>query len=395
MAQSYSNVHGEWEKRKISIWGAALAFIRNLRVGQDLTRVPIPAIFFRPYSILEEIGTRALGHFHLLFDVGKESEPINRMAGVVHWLVASAKAEDFNHKPYNPVLGEFHKARIDHEDGSVSYCLAEQTVHHPPCSAFLISNEKHGVTLEGNWIFDVTFHGNSVTVKTLGGLRLSLTLADGSIEVYTLPKGVPDMLIQNVIMGTKYVCWTGAMDFACESTNLRADLHFSYKSGDNIINGSISSPHNIPFNAKEQGSCDNNEITVHLELEGVCGSQTYSFPHSKSKKERKKEKKLFVDSTLVPCFIPTYPEEKDLGEFSSIRLWKEVNDAIINNDLPTADAHKNKIEEAQRARVRDREANNAQHESFYFEQILETNFWKVKDPFWFRHEKDINPNAES
>jgi len=388
MTESYSNIHGEWEQRKISIWGAARAFISQLRIGQDLTRISIPAIFFRPYSLLEEIATRVSSHFEILFEVKKFDDPVDRMLGVVKWLISSAKAEDFNHKPYNPVLGEFHKARVDHADGSSSFCITEQTVHHPPCSAFCVYNEQHGVTVEGNWIFDVTFHGNSVTVKTLGGLRVHIE-KDGKKETYVLQKGVPDMLIQNVIFGTKYVVWTGDLDIVCEETEYRADLFFAYKNSANTISGTISKLQLIGSDEEDNAVEDSPPL---YELKGVCGRETYLYPATKSKKEKKKEKKLFVDATAVVPAVPVYPEEEDLEETSSIRLWNQVNKAIVEGDMATADFYKTQIENAQRARVRDREAQGQVHETRYFVEN-DSGFWGVKNKFWYKEETDINPHA--
>jgi hypothetical protein len=39
----------EWETRKISLFGVAKSFVSQLSVGQDLTKVSLPAIFLNPY----------------------------------------------------------------------------------------------------------------------------------------------------------------------------------------------------------------------------------------------------------------------------------------------------------------------------------------------------------
>jgi len=48
--------------------------------------------------------------------------------GILKFILGSAKEEDLtlNHKPFNPIIGEVHKSRIDHEDGSHTYVLCEQ-----------------------------------------------------------------------------------------------------------------------------------------------------------------------------------------------------------------------------------------------------------------------------
>jgi hypothetical protein len=36
--------HGEWEEKKISFFGAVRSFVSNLKLGQDMTRLPMPAV---------------------------------------------------------------------------------------------------------------------------------------------------------------------------------------------------------------------------------------------------------------------------------------------------------------------------------------------------------------
>lgn len=70
--------------------------------------------------------------------------------GVLAWLLSLTKAENFNHKPINPVLGEtnfayYRFAEGDDESGvaSTCYCLSEQVSHHPPISCICIDNPEH------------------------------------------------------------------------------------------------------------------------------------------------------------------------------------------------------------------------------------------------------------
>merc|ERR1712137_1250841 len=205
---TWANIHGEdWEVKEISVYGAAKSFIRQLGPSMDLTHVSIPAIFLLPYSILEFVAVRMTSAFHLLLPLTKEKDARKRLEGILKFILGSAKEEDLtlNHKPFNPIIGEVHKSRIDHEDGSHTYVLCEQTVHHPPTTAFDIYNEEHGVRLSGNMLFGVLFHSNSVTVEIKGGAKIYLTLPDGTEEKYLLEEGIPDMFIKNVLLGTKMI----------------------------------------------------------------------------------------------------------------------------------------------------------------------------------------------
>merc|ERR1719282_792235 len=100
MTFSYVDRHGDWENRTISLWGAATAFISQLSIGQEMTRISIPAAFLRPNSALEEIGSRMLGDLNLILGVEKEPSAEERMRRIAAWVISTAKTQNFSHKPF-------------------------------------------------------------------------------------------------------------------------------------------------------------------------------------------------------------------------------------------------------------------------------------------------------
>lgn len=126
--QSFATLRGPWETKEISVYGAACAFIKNMKFNTDLTHVSLPSIFLLPYSILEFLAVRLTATFDLLLPLSREVNPQKRLEGIIRYVVAMGRQEDLllNHKPCNPILGEVHKSRIDHEDGSSTYILCEQ-----------------------------------------------------------------------------------------------------------------------------------------------------------------------------------------------------------------------------------------------------------------------------
>lgn len=372
MTKSYSNIHGEWEERKISIWGAAKAFISQLRPGQDMTRITIPALFLRPYSILEEIASRFIGNIDEIQNIASLEDPEDRMKLVAKWLLTSARAENFNHKPYNPIIGEEHRAKFELEDKSKVFFMAEQVVHHPPISAFNGVIPSKNVSIEGNTNFYVTFHGNSVTVSMLGEMRIRVKLPNGEEEIYTLSKCVPDILIQNVILGTKHIYWCGNISIECKQTNYKGNVEFIPTKGFNDIKGTIT-------------KVGNNKEEPVLFIDGNTGKSLYI---AKNKKMKDKEK--LVDYSNVHINIPEYPCEEDLSPNSSLRLWKEVTQAIIDNDMETADAKKNEIENTQR-NLRT-EVDYVPFVPKYFREVRD-GIWELIEPDWYKYAADINPDA--
>ncbi len=67
---------GEWKNRKITLMGVLRSFITQLKPGQDLTRVSLPAVLLYPYSMLEVFGLRELGSFDILCRLNREVESI-------------------------------------------------------------------------------------------------------------------------------------------------------------------------------------------------------------------------------------------------------------------------------------------------------------------------------
>jgi hypothetical protein len=85
--------HGDWETKKISLFGAVRSFVSSLKLGQDMTRVPMPACFFRPYSILEVLAHRTLQFADLLNEAALHPHPEERLLKLALWHCAMVRQE--------------------------------------------------------------------------------------------------------------------------------------------------------------------------------------------------------------------------------------------------------------------------------------------------------------
>lgn len=54
------------------------------------------------------------------------------------------------------------------QDGSRSYFVGEQVSHHPPISAFHITNTKHDISIDAAVGFSVTFGSNNAAIQIAG-----------------------------------------------------------------------------------------------------------------------------------------------------------------------------------------------------------------------------------
>lgn len=120
-------------------------------------------------------------------------------------------------KPFNPVLGEELSAWVDHPKYGRTVFVCEQVSHHPPVSAVVMRNDKVGVEFNASLRFGIQFNGNSVSCSLKG--RASVTFKTLN-ETYVCPNWVPDVVIQNVLFGTRRQLWWGDWEMQCEKTGM-------------------------------------------------------------------------------------------------------------------------------------------------------------------------------
>jgi len=318
---------GEWETRKISIIGAAKSLISQLSVGQDLTRVSLPAIFLHPFSALEVGGARVLNHCDLLVGVENKSEPMDRFLTILRWHLSVTKKEKFEKKPYNPVLGEWVYCYTMVDGKRIDY-LSEQVEHHPPVCAILLDFGTPNLRMDGVFTSGLCFNGNSVTMTNRG--PLSFYMPEHS-EVYVLSTLLPSMQIKNVILGTRRMPWDGEVTITCEASGLSARLNYKEEGWycTNMVDGTIMKD-GVPI----------------MSINGTVGD-TINITDLTTK-----ETSVLLDHSQLKSNKIIFPTES-IDERNCLNVWKNVNIAIEQDDMPTADAEKRIIEEAQRTRRRE------------------------------------------
>ena len=173
-------------------------------------------------------------------------------------------------------------------------------------------------------------------------------------------------MVKNVILGTKYVFWTGDLKFDCQKTKHQATISLSYESSKNLFTGKFS-----------QVLPDGNTVDI-VSIEGQCGFKTYAYTLDEKGNAIKKSKTLFCDAENQPTKTPVYPKYEDLTPNNSIKLWEGVSKAIVDNNMVEADSIKNAIEEAQRESTRLREEKGEEWVPVYYARDS-TGFWYLLD----------------
>lgn len=148
----------------------------------DLSRVVLPTFILEPRSFLDKLSDyyyhadilaryvpKRLGFglpvcvtSHFVSSAVKEDEPLTRMKTVVKWYLSGFyKKPKGLKKPYNPILGETFRCSWDHDNGSKTFYIAEQVSHHPPISAFYVTNRQEGFTVSATILAKSKFYGES------------------------------------------------------------------------------------------------------------------------------------------------------------------------------------------------------------------------------------------
>ncbi|XP_048216979.1 oxysterol-binding protein-related protein 5 isoform X2 [Perognathus longimembris pacificus] len=328
-----SQVETVSEENKNLLW----VLLRQLRPGMDLSRVALPTFVLEPRSFLNKLSDYYY-HVDLLSRAAMEEDAYRRMKLVLRWYLSGFyKKPKGIKKPYNPILGETFRCCWHHpQTNSHTFYIAEQVSHHPPVSAFHVSNRKDGFCISGSITAKSRFYGNSLSALLDGQATLTFLQRE---EVYTLT--MPYAHCRGILYGTMSLELGGKVTIACEKNNLQAELEFKLKpffggSGSiNQVSGTVTSGEEVL--ARLSGHWDRD---VFLAEEGGGGSELFWSPSEEVRAQRLTRRTVLLE---------------EQSELESERLWQHVSRAIREGDQHRATQEKTALEEAQRRRARERQ----------------------------------------
>lgn len=343
------------EEHKSLIW----FLVKQVRPGMDLSKVVLPTFILEPRSFLDKLSD-SYYHADILSKAVTEDDPFTRMKTVVKWYLSGFyKKPKGLKKPYNPILGETFRCYWEHENGSRTYYLAEQVSHHPPISAFYVTNRQDGFCISCSILAKSKFYGNS-TSAILDGIATLTLLPRG--ESYTLT--VPYAHCKGILMGTLSMELGGKVSIECENTGYRAEIEFKLK----------------PFLGGTEAT---NVISGRLKL----GKETLATLHGhwdsdiKIKDSRTSQEEVFfaanneIKARRLKRF--TVPIEAQAATDSE-RLWQHVSAAIFRDDQVAATEEKTALEESQRNSAKERKALCLDWIPSHFQQDIVTGQWHYK-----------------
>uniref|UniRef100_A0A673KEP3 Oxysterol-binding protein n=1 Tax=Sinocyclocheilus rhinocerous TaxID=307959 RepID=A0A673KEP3_9TELE len=349
-----SQVETVSEENKGLIW----TLLKQLRPGMDLSKVVLPTFILEPRSFLDKLSDYYY-HADLLSQAVMEESPYSRMKQVLRWYLSGFyKKPKGLKKPYNPILGEMFRCCWLHpQTDSCTFYIAEQVSHHPPVSAFYISNRKDGFCITGSILAKSKFYGNSLSAILDGKARL-LFLTRDEEYIITMPYAHCKVL---------YFNFTKKCAAFCPSNNKRTHLiynlfksHFVKKK---IVNRIFRDCLSERLTAHDLTDVFLQDSKVHLTEKRTGQQEVLWNPGPDIRRQRLKRQVVQVDQQEA---------------FESERLWRHVTRAINDKDQMRATQEKFVLEEAQRQEARERAERPWNPRLFTFNS--DTNEWHYKYP---------------
>ncbi|ODV90835.1 hypothetical protein CANCADRAFT_15183, partial [Tortispora caseinolytica NRRL Y-17796] len=383
------------DRPTISLWG----ILKNL-IGKDMTRMTLPVSFNECTSLLQRVA-EDLEYTDLLEKAAIRSDSTLRMVFVAAFAASEyASTTKRVAKPFNPLLGETYEyCRPDH----LYRFFVEQVSHHPPVSAAYAESPLW--TYYGESAVKSKFNGRSFDINPLGTWYLELRPFEAPEELYTWKK--VNTSVVGIITGSPVVDNYGDMEVTNHTTGDRCILHFKARGwrGANAfeVRGEVLNAKGIPV-WSIGGKWNSRLIAKRVTGKSISGANSFTaeeLTHVASKFEQG-----VSDRTSKPFLVWKVHERPDLPFYLTTfavslnalpeRLipWLAPTDtrlrpdqrAMEDGDYDKAANDKVRLEEAQRARRREREQKGQGYKPRWFKKskhpITGSEYWRFLGEYW-------------
>ncbi|KAK4648735.1 Oxysterol-binding protein 4 [Podospora bellae-mahoneyi] len=318
-------------------WGAFLKSIASF--NGDLSSLTAPPFILSSTS-LTEFSSYWCEHPSVFAAPAKESDPAKRALLVLKWFLTTLKqqyasrSEQYGNekKPLNPFLGELFLGKW--EDGAgTTELISEQVSHHPPATAYNITNATTGVRLEGYNAQKASF-SKTINVKQIGHAVLTVPSSSGEPDTYLIT--LPSLHIEGLVFGSPFIELDGS-SYITSSNGFTAKVDYS---GKGWLSGKKNSLTAVLYPTGKEKDV----------LFNVSGQWTKTFEiHSGPAKHNSA-------GNLVELWDPAQNPTSNLivapideqHPLESRRAWNKVAVAIAKGEFDVVHVEKSKIESAQR-----------------------------------------------
>ncbi|KAH9887076.1 Oxysterol-binding protein [Cubamyces lactineus] len=336
------------------------SFVKSIvSFSGDLSSLTAPPFILSPISLTEfpAYWCERPELFAAIADAKDEKE---RAIAVLKWFISTLKGQYTSRneklgsekKPLNPVLGElFYGFWPDRNGRGQTNLVVEQVSHHPPITAYYISNPQKGLALQGHSAQKTSFSSGSIVVKQIGHAILTVDLPDGKKEEFLIT--LPRLRIDGIWYGSPYIELTG-ISYIQSSSGWLSTIDYEAKEGRGYFGLSFGGKSHF-FKAVLTAPGSSTPVKRY---EGLW--------HETSKDSDTGE--IFTDVRTPKEEVTVGPVESML-DFESRKLWQHVARGIREGDYELASREKSKIENDQRQRRRDEQAAGTRWQLKHFEHI--------------------------
>ncbi|KAK0628120.1 hypothetical protein B0T17DRAFT_588330 [Bombardia bombarda] len=337
-------------------WGAFLKSIASF--NGDLSSLTAPPFILSSTS-LTEFSSYWAEHPSVFAAPAGEADPAKRALLVLKWFLTTLKqqyasrSEQYGNekKPLNPFLGELFLGTWEDSAGTTEL-ISEQVSHHPPATAYSITNLPTGVHLEGYNAQKASF-SKTINIKQIGHAVLTVPVPS-SAEPETYLITLPSLHIEGLIFGSPFIELDGA-SYITSSTGFTAKIDYSGK-------GWLSGKKNSLV-ASLYPTGREKEV-----LYNVSGQWTKTFEiHSGTAKHNSAANLVesWDPAQVTTTKLTVAPLEKQ-HPLESRRAWARVAAGIAKGDLDAVGQEKAKIENAQREMRNKEKAEGRMWQRRYF-----------------------------
>lgn len=343
-------------------------------VGKDIVSLlSLPVSLFEPTSVLQTM-IEPLRFNDLLFKISATEDPIERICLVAAFCISFLCYYVRTMKPFNPVLGETYEY-VPPSKAYKSFC--EQVSHHPPigiahttCDEWTLSQESHIAT---------KFWGTSVDVQSIGDNHLLLHKLN---DHYTWK--APNACIHNILFGKIFVDYSGQIPIKSMSGGETATVVFKkagWFGGSNCEISGEARNKDGALRAVFTGKWNEFIAVAKVDENGAKGPFVEMW------------RKPTVDNVLTHKFKfdPFIEKLTDLTDEmehtlppTDSRMRTDLR-ALSQNDVKRAGREKVIIEERERRKRREREAQGKKWSPVYFKKVPDDQFeyrWEFVGNYW-------------
>ncbi|KAL4994442.1 Oxysterol-binding protein-domain-containing protein [Aspergillus recurvatus] len=361
---------------KISLWG-----ILKSMIGKDMTKMTLPVSFNEPTSLLQRVA-EDLEYTDLLDIAADRTDSMERLVYVAAY-AASEYASTIGRvaKPFNPLLGEtFEYVRPD----KGYRFFIEQVSHHPPIGVALAESPKWDYWGESS--LKSKFYGKSFDINLLGTWFLQLRPVSGGEELYTWKKVTSSVI--GIITGNPTVDNYGLMEIKNWTTGEVCYLDFKPRGW------KASSAYQVT------GKVVDKEGSPRWSIGGRWNDKIYArhtpgFEATVSGPEQKAQlvwqahsRPTGIPFNLTPFVITLNALTDSLRPQlppTDTRLRPDQR-AMEEGEYDFAATEKHRVEEKQRAKRREREANGEEYKPKWFSKakcpITGEEYWAHTGDYW-------------